>query len=210
MIIHKAEQWAYLGPPKTASTAMHFMLQQEPWCGEMPNPDNQHDMLVPDECIDFFVFATIRDPYERAMSLYWHYLRDVRRIRGLMDGQTREQFTKNPLPETEFPFRDYMKAVLENRLRVIDDPGAPFFTFTLSDWLHDAMPLDAYVHQENLSEELVRLTPFGERKIVVPRKNAPGRKPWSEFKTEGTIALVDAWAEEDFRRFGYESQAGTV
>jgi len=210
MIVNEKERWVYLGPPKTASTAMHDALQKEPWNGVQLDPGNQHDMLPPDEYIDFFVFGTIRSPYERAVSLFWHYLRDVRRIRGIMEGlSTRAEWTTKPLPESEFSFEDYMRGVIDLRLRVIEDPSAPFFTYTISDWLHDAMPLNAYIRQEHLVEDFSALPFVDGREVVFPKKNAPGRRPWKDYQNEKTIALVDEWATEDFKRFPYESQADT-
>ena len=75
MIVCPRYRFVYLGPPKTASTSLHHWLSQAAFCATRWSPagrTDQHDAQIPAEAGDFFTFASIRNPYARAVSLWRH------------------------------------------------------------------------------------------------------------------------------------------
>ncbi len=74
MIISHRCRFVYLGPPKAASTALHHWLSQPAFCDERWSPvkQDQHSILIPPGCEDYFTFASVRNPFDRCVSLWAH------------------------------------------------------------------------------------------------------------------------------------------
>jgi len=74
MIVSHRWRFVYIGPPKTASTALHRWLSQPAFCARRWTPDrrDQHSIQIPKEARGYVVFASVRNPFDRAVSLWAH------------------------------------------------------------------------------------------------------------------------------------------
>lgn len=206
MIILPEQAKVVLGPPKCATTSLHYDLVRPPWLGFQIDPDAQHDFQVPEQYEHFQIIAPVRDPYERATSLYWHYLRDVRRERGIEQGLAPKKWRAIPIPENEISFVFYMEMVMRGELLHIARSNYLFFTNTVSDWLDNAPRVDAFIHVEDLETDWAVLVGAEWGEIQFSTRNAPGREPWEKYQSDRAVKLVDEWAREDFLRYGYDHQ----
>jgi hypothetical protein len=210
MIVQEQERWVYLGPPKTASTTMHIELVKPPWRGIRVDPEAQHDMEVPEPYRDFFVFGTVKNPYERAVSLYWHFLRDVRRIRAAEKGVTaRTQLARLPLPHREFSMTRFLEMAIEGNLAVLEVPDNTFFCAPLTEW-YQWTRVDAFIKAERLEEQFEALPFVNGRWSHFSWHNDLPRGLWRDWRTPRTIELVNTWAGYDFQEYGYARQSATA
>jgi hypothetical protein len=208
MIINNVERWVYLAPPKTGSTTLHVELVRAPWNGRRLDPAEQHEMRVPDFWHDFLILATVRCPYCRAVSLYWHYLRDIRAIRCQAEGiDDRDEWTKYPLPHDEFSLERFMEMVIARHLEEFEPHDFPFYVFCARDWLIQAPRVDVILHLENLNQEFNRLAFVGDRRANFGKHNAPMAHPsWPRSRNTRAIELINQWAAQDFEHYGYPYQ----
>lgn len=206
MIIQRDSQWVFLGPPKCATTTMHQELVLPPWNGQYAVQWQQHDMTIPAECLDYFTFATVRDPYERAMSLYWHYLRDVRRYRGQQAGLPPDEARRAmELPTADYMLEDFLDMATAGYMSEIAQPDGHFFTHIISDYLRDVR-VDATLRVEWLEDDFERLPFVSDHVSDFRVVNAPGRGKWATHRTAQAVKLIGEWAAEDFERYGYAHQ----
>jgi hypothetical protein len=210
------------GPPKCATTTLHYDLTRPPWAGFQLNPKAQHDFNVPGQYQGYKHVSPVRNPYERAMSLYWHYLRDVRRERAIADGKkTPQEWSKVPVPVDEISFTDYMEMAIGGEMQHLERSDYRFFSFTISDWLdsidyqaspmwHSIPPIhfdvDVTIRVEHLAEDWAALVDRDVDEVKFSTRNAPGRASWAKQRSEQAIELVNVWAHEDFVRYDYEHQ----
>jgi hypothetical protein len=207
MIILPELSIVVLGPPKCATTTLHYDLVRPPWNGFQLDPDAQHDFEIPAQYQYYRVVAPIRDPYERATSLYWHYLRDVRRERGADQGLTTPQeWQAIPLPEEEISFVDYVADAIAGEMSSLTRPSYRFYSYTISDWLDYAERVDDVIQVERLEDDWATLVGVERGDVTFSRRNAPGREAWEKYCSAEAIQFVDTWAEEDFLRYGYDHQ----
>ncbi len=209
MIVNEEEKWVYVAPPKTGSTTLHRELVRAPWNGRRLDPVEQHEMMVPDSWQNFLILATVRCPYCRAVSLYWHYLRDIRALRCKADGiEDRDDWNKYPLPHDEYPFERFLEMVIAGSLEEFEPHDFPFFLFPLRGWLAQLSRVDVTLHLENLNEEFNRLPFVGDRQANFGKHNAPVAHPtWPSYKNNRTIELIHRWAAPDFEHYDYPYQA---
>lgn len=207
MIILPELKMVVVGPPKCATTMLHYELVRPPWNGFQLDPDAQHDFDVPGQYAQFTRVSPVRDPYDRATSLYWHYLRDVRRERCLSRGMTgRQEWARLPLPTEEISFLAYMEMLMVGTVLHLARPNFHFFTNTVSDWLDRLDYLDKTIRVEHLADDWAALVGAGFGDVKFGIRNSPGRGSWATYKSAKAIAAVDAWAYEDFERYGYDRQ----
>jgi len=205
MIINHEQRWIYIGPPKTGSTTMHKELPKR-FGGRYVNPEAQHDADIPEGCENYLILASVRDPYQRAVSLYWHYLRDVRRIRAIAQGiNDRRSWNAMPFPAAEFPFDRFVEMIKDGVVAEMNPATKTFYTHTLTRWLEPAVRIDRLLRLESLDDNWAAL-PFVENHRGFPVHNAPGRQPWENHRTLFAVRTIEEWAAEDFDNYGYPRQ----
>lgn len=206
MIVQHAARWLYIGPPKTGSTTLHTELQRPRFGGAMAQPGVQHDVLPPKGCEDYFKFATVRSPYHRATSLYWHFLTDIRAAEA--EASKVSPAYNMPFRTDLYSFEQFMELMISDRLPFEPLRNA-FFRNTLTWWLR-AVKLDAIIRLENL-EDAFKALPIWHDKDNTPnfgRYNSVGTPGWRFMMNPTVIHLVEIWAGEDFEKFGYAKLAG--
>ena len=74
MIVSRKRRFIYIGPPKTATTTLHHWLSQPALCESRwdPKGQDQHRTDLPDGCEDYLIVVSIRNPLDRAVSLWRH------------------------------------------------------------------------------------------------------------------------------------------
>jgi len=218
MVINHQQSWVYLGPPKTGTTTLTYLLTDgDDWNVRTPLPRKrfggvkhagQHCMDVPAECADYFVFASVRNPFTRAVSLWRHRNTESRRLKPRRAWMEFEDFVAEILCGTPSESADKPEGA---------PPADPFYHFTLSRWFKWVPRIDRFVRQESLEADLNELNLAEE--VPVPRLNKSRAfsptgadadsvrgSDWRALYATETEALVLRWANQDFQRFGYPTQ----
>lgn len=200
MVINRAKRWVYLGSPKTASTSLHQLLSAPPFGGE--RTQSQHEMIVPEDCHDFFIFASVRNPYDRAASLWRHRLHDLYRAAYPKQGQLFCHVTSELA--ALLPFQRFVHQIVN---RHYDNP---FFEWTVTEWLNlkpDFLPnyeprVDAVIHVETLAADLAALRLVDEE-FEVPRVNVTEGQVEAVYDARSR-ELVQRWARMDIENYECE------
>jgi hypothetical protein len=180
MIISHRWRFVYVGPPKTASTTLHHWLSQPTLCDQRWTPDrqDQHSVVIPAEVRDYFTFASIRDPLDRAVSLWAHSQSPASLAGGGVWPMSFEEFVLEFQPQASWFYRLSQAELL-----------AP-------------VRLDGVVRVERLEEDLRRLPPIaaagraGEVLEPLPRFNETSHPPWERSCTPQRVArLAHLWSE---------------
>jgi len=178
VIISHRWRFVYIGPPKTASTALHHWLSQPAFCAERWTPDrrDQHSIQIPKAAEDYFTFASVRNPFDRAVSLWAH-----------------SQSQPSLLADDCYPM-SFEEFVLEHQLR-----AGWFYSMSQSEFLAPVR-LDGLVCFDRLEEDLHRLPPIaaalgaGDPLEPLHRLNETRHPPWQELCTSRLVdAIVYRW-----------------
>jgi len=140
--------------------------------------------LIP---LGYFVFTVCRNPFTRAVSIWWSTcVRDDRyRFRRFMpDWKSFECFA-------------------ECLLRFKNKP--PHILLATQTKWHGPVVFDRYLKLENLEPEFNAL-PFVQDHVVLPRLNTSTYKDYWEAYTPDAIEMVREWGKEDFEKFGYTTE----
>lgn len=198
MIISHEYKFVFMCIPKTATMMMEQILK--PYGGVYKTGGRwaRHPNDVPKNCKDYFTFCTARNPYSRAISLWF----------SAMDfSSTRDRYGVSAAcgGSTELlPF-----------LRMINTPkgfgafgGLPLVS--MSNFLCSNR-IDHTMKFENLAQEVAAL-PFWKGDPPVFRDNVRGhlRPHWSKYcQNNEVVKLIQQWADNDFDRFGYSRDIPT-
>ena len=197
MIRNNKKKWIYIGPPKTGSTAVSYILTDGKYKKnyiaedlsvnfEGKEVNGQHTPWPPKKLKikynDHKVFISVRNPFSRIVSLYNHWKN------GKNYG--RELLSKNKTLE-EFIYLVLKKSLSNNG----------FFHTTITDWVYR---YDSFIKQENLYNDLKMLN-IHSNDFIIPLINGQERSTdyWKEAHNKITIEMTIEWAEKDFYNFGY-------
>ena len=197
MILNNEKKWLYIGPPKTGSTAISYVLTDGKYNkNEFIQDSNlnfkgieingQHTPWPPDklssEYDDYNVFISVRNPFSRIVSLYnhWKY------------GQNYE----NELFLKEKTLEEFMELVLNKKL---SNDG--FFHYTITDWVSR---YSSFIKQENLQNDLRMLNIHSiDFNVPIINEKLGSTKHWKEEHNKKTIEMTIEWAKKDFYNFEY-------
>jgi hypothetical protein len=181
-------EYAYLAVAKTGSRTMYDVLKTR--FGGVLHGDHRND--VPKKFLDYFVFATVRNPYDRSCSAYQQCFpkRDQYQYRKML----KERGKKVSLENFLGLIKSHRKA---NRVT----------TFKQGYWIKESNKIDRLIHTERLNEEFNKL-PFVTSKINLPMVNARKDKhhpvpPTEDILTLKAIALINEIYESDFELLDY-------
>lgn len=190
MILFCDRELVIVTPPKTASDSLHRLLCSPPWDGlavvgrSRTGQIDKHLAELPAECLGFRVLATVRNPYDRLVSLY-------------------HQFSRHETywGRAGLAFWDFC-----NRVGRPDEP-IPEHTHALANLYR----LNQVQWLDGLQPELVRverlaagLKSHGLAVEDVPRWNDSWRRATLDYFDESTLAAIREWARPDCERFGYQ------
>ena len=197
MIRNNKKKWIYIGPPKTGSTAVSYILTDGKYKKNYIAEDlsvnfegkeinGQHTPWPPKKLKIKYnshkVFISVRNPFSRIVSLYNHWKN------GKNYG--RELLSKNKTLE-EFIYLVLKKSLSNNG----------FFHTTITDWVYR---YDSFIKQENLYNDLKMLN-IHSNDFIIPLINGKERSTdyWKEAHNKKTIEMTIEWAEKDFYNFQY-------
>jgi len=183
MLVNHAHQFAYTGPPKTATTSLHQWLSQPSLSVRRFDPEmgDQHATSVP-PLEGYFHFASVRNPFDRAVSLWRH-------------SQVSGPWEDPPVPRMDFP----------QFVQWIARAGRGRWFYSRGQAEHLAgVRWDALVRVEHLSVDLSqRVTPIrrllvvGEYLEALPRLNTTEHRDWPEYYSEDTAqAILEFWGDD--------------
>jgi hypothetical protein len=195
MIVSAEHKFVYMAPQKTGTTSLQIVLRNkfnaEVWgwekLGIKPHhthrlgQNGKHIIRLPKIFQDYFVFCTVRNPYERTISQYCHFVRANK-----FDGS----------------FSQYLKKYLPNKfeglyydLKQYDGYQAP------KDCV--VFKISSFLRLENLEEDFNKL-PFVKEWTPIPKLNETPSGCNPKY-TKRTAALVAKYRAEDFEVFGYDT-----
>ena len=197
MIRNNKKKWIYIGPPKTGSTAVSYILTDGKYNKdyiaeslsvnfEGKEINGQHTPWPPKKLKTKYnnhtVFISVRNPFSRIVSLYNHWKN------GKNYG--RELLSKDKTLE-EFIYLVLKKSLSNNG----------FFHTTITDWVYR---YDYFIKQENLYNDLKMLN-IHSNDFIIPLINGEINSTdyWKEAHNKKTIEMTIEWAEKDFYNFQY-------
>lgn len=150
----------------------------------------QHDVKVPQELRGYTAFATVMNPFRRAVSLFYLFGRDAEKgvdwVREFPEGAAAN-------------FESFVTNVLECKELI-----NPVYQYSISEWMERG-GLGEELHLipvEDLADglEALGVTPPGED---IPKRNQSRLGPWRDQYSPGLEARVLRWAEADFNKLDY-------
>jgi hypothetical protein len=198
MIISHEHKFVFVSTPKAGTHSMFPFLEKH--YGGLRQTGPYHRREVPPKCEDYFIFAVVRNPYNRAVSAWWHLLyrmpyREIwRPIVGAVD------------------FAHFVKWACAWRARHNAWPPnrGNEVLHNQTEWLSVMPRLDAVLHLETLAQDFSRL-PFCVGEPIIQRRNSGGKGVevsdygrWEDYMTPEAVKMIAMqWAQPDFKRFGY-------
>ena len=217
MIISHSHRFAFISTMKCATNSLTQALIRD-FDGVMPGGLHERRMeLVP---AGYFTFSVCRNPYTRAISLWWSTC-----MRNALDRYGFRQACADP--DTLGGFMQWV-----NGLRTVPHE----LLLTQSQWHRDTR-VDRFLKIEDLDAEFAAL-PFarpgaslgllnattteqqgimdlqrlqaGDGDLAFSTRPQRRRSAARDYLTPGAVEAVQAWAAEDFDRFGYSRDPQVV
>lgn len=200
-------RFVFISTPKAGTHTIYQILKQH--YPEGLKEGGFHSVKVPAAYRSFPRWTVVRNPFSRAVSLWWSTCR--------CHPEDRYRARRGCGAADDFPrFVQWMLS-LEHRTRI----QQPLFQ-SQADWLDPVQPIQA-LHLEQLEEEL-REQPWWKPAIVLPQLNTTDEKvadqereegssihrpPWEEMCADEAVREdIIKWAGRDFDLFGYSTQVG--
>ena len=203
MIIMHRHQMVFIGTPKAACNSMYAWLER--------NLDGLRESFhrrdVPPEAAKYWRFTVVRNPYSRAVSMWW----TVTGQGGAKEYPATESLRREE-GDTSLPA--FMRWVLGRAEGGYAAEGLPDgWIGPQAAWLAPAEPLHFFLRLKYLEKDLemvIKMLGWYGDVPPIERLNETRSQygDWQQYMTAEVVELVDAWAGEDFERFGYERRAG--
>ena len=192
----KGPTYFYIDPSKTATQSIIAMLNQ--YYGAEPAVALVFGAMVP---ADTFVFASVRDPYSRAISLWWS---TCGHSSGDYYGWTKH--CPDLLSMVRWLYYKEWERTDDPKVHK-KSPSMRNITYTMSEWIA-GVKLDYLIHYETLDADFRKL-PFytgqpEELPILNRKSNARARGKDEEYLTPEVIEAINEWCCDDFEHFGYK------
>lgn len=221
MIISHSLKYVFFAIPKTASKSVSELLINQ-YQGEYHG--NYHNVVIPENCLSYYKFCTVRHPYTRAVSFYYHILHHKRhRCHELVKRLSFEQWlvwltnfdmlpmyfcceddVKNHKTSCDLEHEFFARSVTTRRGRDLNQTD--YLAYALA--LNYIPKVDLIIIRQEQLEDGFRRLPFVENgHVKLPRLNVtPNKVDWRTLLTPRTEALIYEWSKEDFENFGYERE----
>jgi len=197
LIVHdQAPKFVYVDPPKTGTRSTQAWLQD---LFPRARDVGDHRQDVEAEWRRYAVFATIRDPYERALSAWASTIREDSLGLGHPDALIRRYGNASPLSFVRWLVdgREWRRAngriwPLPNQVEFLSPIAA-----AVGGWKRVAL-----IRLEAVPSNLTRL-PFICRRMAAryPHLNKSAGRPRLADQPAAFFDRVNAWAADDFERF---------
>ncbi|HUW33967.1 MAG TPA: sulfotransferase family 2 domain-containing protein [Planctomycetota bacterium] len=200
MIISHSHKYVYVSVPKAGTHTMYRLLREK-YDGEhlgilegRKTMSPHHMRHIPGGCESYFKFTSVRNPFSRAVSLWWTIT------------QTNVPGTK--YRDTYLPMiggESFVEFARWNLKWETNGSGRIWFFMPQHRWLETVKRFDALLHMEKMLEEFNALRfvekPLEQLAPVMERRH--DRAPWWEHYDHEAISLVRMWAGPDFKAYGY-------
>lgn len=191
MIALPEQRALILTPPKTAASTLHRLFCEAGGPGmwiyglNAAGLADKHASTKPAEFAEFTLLLSVRNPYDRAVSLYNHLCR-WRAYNGYAAPS----------------FVDFAQRLASGDAY----HDGYLFTATIDQMAGDDPPR-LLLRTEHLAEDLLVAGLIGET-TQVPHSNAAYRRPWRDYYAADRVAAdaVAHWGRIDFVRFGYDAE----
>ncbi len=202
MRIQNKDKFVFISTPKACTHTIYNILEEH--YSEGLSKAGFHNNKVRPQHKDYYRWTVVRNPFERAVSIWWSGCRlaHLDQYKFRKESGTQYDFTKFIIWLADVPKeKRWFEPLMMNQ----------------SEWLDPAEPIQA-LHLENLEKELPQLS-FWKEGIDIPQLNTTTEKievqseaegqtivrpSMSElYKDEEAFEAVLKWAGPDFDRFGY-------
>lgn len=193
MIVMHEHESVFVSVPKCGTKTLYEYLPRV-LGGSRIQSAGFHGTRIPSRLGNYRVLTCVRNPYDRAVSLWWSTCRRASDRYGF-----RARITSRGGDPSSF--EDFMWMVVE------DQPCTAWLGPCMTDHLR-GVAVDVVLRLESLADDLATAFPSVREWPELPQNNATclDRLPTSQYLAENPTArqLVEQWAKEDFGRFGYE------
>jgi len=205
MRVNKKYKFVFISTPKAGTHTIYKVLKDHYSEGLLEI--GFHYTEVPPPYQDYFRWTVCRNPYSRAVSLWWSGCK--------LAALDQYGFRKGCGAKDDFTQFIVWLASTSSK----EKEPEPLMKCQ-TEWLAPAEPIHA-IHLENLEEEIKQL-PFWKEGIKLPWLNTTSQKIesqmknkgqtiirppwWKMYKEEEAIEAVIQWAGDDFENFGYSEE----
>ena len=223
MIIGRDLKYVFMSTPKAATNSMYAWLTEH-YGGVHDKRQVFHGTQVPEDCLDFFKWTIVRNPYSRAVSIWWVLTQDPDRDERWVDMVGDEPLGFEAFWEwvlTHHHSRD--GAVCWSQVEFHGEYNVPpdriisierlwwelaSLPFVDNSWL----PKNEFKTVEEIEKDLKEpqcAMRWGMPRLPHLNETRSKRKPWRDYYTPHALALVNQWGRVDADAFGYR-QVETV
>lgn len=189
-------RFVHLSIPYTKSTSTRKWLERE-YGAEQSG--HQHSMVLPEGTGTYFTWTTVRDPRERAVSLWRRIHRKPEH-----DKLMRWHFGEDPFPTT---FEGWLRLLIDEQpFRYGPEPEGERQYWPQYRFFEEMrpIPLDRVFRHESIPDRLHEL-PFVDNFVDdFPHYSKNGKMSgltWDDIATHECHHLLTIWAGEDFRLY---------
>lgn len=198
MVISAALKYAFVSTVKGGTNSLYQVLVER-FQGERYGDFHCSDVSrIP---TDWFLFTTCRNPYSRAVSIWYS---------TCMRGKDRYAFRQMcPQPDRFEVFAEWA-ASMQCHLEKLGEAQRQLLLTQSAR--HGDIPFQRILRVENLEQEFNSLPFVGNRCENLPRLNPTQgqREVASEYLTDRAQAAVRIWMEADFDRYGYSREVTSL
>jgi hypothetical protein len=187
LISHKAKI-VFLASPKTGTRSIYEALRNMyPDCEK----HGEHSHIVPLSCKDYFTFIVKRNPYDRAMSTYWSFVKNDWNMWRYHDAT----------------FFDMMTATNNAELSLLLKKQSDFYKHNRIDATLDFECLQRDFNQLPFVKTPVRLADLNSTRSGIHGLNKANKSPrpeWWKYLSSMDISLINYTYSDDFTLLGYD------
>lgn len=187
MLVSQSRQLVFVSTPKCATNTIYDVLTRLFGDAQYVQPQF-HNRHVPPRYQGYFTFSVVRNPYARAVSLWY----------STTVNPDNRRYCYRAIGTTDFT--TFLRYLLTRPVALVKR----HLDRNQTDWLAPVR-LDAVLRLESLGTAL-RGLPFWPpgTALELPQLNASvGCPTWQSVMTAERITLINRWANDDFDRFGY-------
>tara|TARA_Y100000296_G_scaffold79589_1_gene103779 strand:- start:1649 stop:2236 length:588 start_codon:yes stop_codon:yes gene_type:complete len=192
MIVSEKFEFVFVSTPKTGTHTMYEMLPRLFGAKQQEGP--YHRLDIPEKFQDFFTFTTVRNPFERMVSI-WHALIERDNYRPIF----------LPLVGTE-DFEGFVKWLTSLSDETKPKGKGGVLMHTQSYWLRNT-DLDDFLQIEDVDAQFSKLNFVKNSKIdipTLPKVLARKHLTWKDVQSDRCREMIVNWARDDFINFNYD------
>ena len=189
MIISDEFEFVYIDVPKTGSISFERLFKEH-FSGKVVPPTHdknlsKHCREIPRHANNYKKIVSVRNPYDRAMSLYIYHLHAAK------------------ISQEEYSFVNFLDEIIENQSKYEKENYLMYLSMYQYLSPFDMSASTYIVQLENAREQINRL-PFVSRPVEIPWRNKGLESTKSESISDDAIARINIWAVNDFELGGYQ------